>query len=65
MLNAPILNTSSDGFQVMKLSNSVIVFFLDFLDCLDIKSEVHDIAILHHIVLTLDTHLAGLTNSGF
>jgi len=79
MLNAPILKTSSDGFQVMKLSNSIIVFlvfylvflgdldgldYLDFLVYLDIKSEMHDIAVLHHIVLTLDAHLTGLANGG-
>ena len=72
MLNAPILNTSSDGFQVMKLKIFIVLLIylvaleiLDYLVFLDIKSEVHDITVLHHVFLTLNAHLTGLANGGF
>lgn len=32
---------------------------------LNIEKEVHDIAVVHHIFLTLDTHLAGGTAGRF
>ena len=30
-----------------------------------VEAEVHDVAVLHHIVLTLYTHLACLADSSF
>ena len=38
---------------------------LDKKEGLHVEAEVHDVAVLNDVVLALDTHLAGFTDSGF
>lgn len=33
--------------------------------CLDVKAEVHDVAVLHDIILAFDAHLPGIAHGAF